>query len=363
MTFVVSICVLFYVGFMVFMISGLFKHTDLEIKPSDTLPSVSVVVAARNEEVHLPHLISDLISQEYPLDKLEVIIVNDCSTDDTATILDDASNNYAFIKVITIDQISKHMTPKKNALSIGIEAAVGEIIVLTDADCRVRKLWVSSMAYSVMNKESISIGFSEIGLQNQSFFHRYQKIDFLSIIIANAGFSGWGLFWSGTGQNLAFFKGDFEKIGGFEKVKGRISGDDMYLVQSISKLKPAILHIDPNSFVKTSAMKSVNDFFNQRIRWSSNAKLTLENEPLFFGFLLTTVSFNLLIIGSLLIGNAWIGLMTIKVVFDGLAVFLGSKLFNRTMDFPAYCLWAILQPLYIPLIGFLGIRGKFTWKS
>ena len=362
MSLVISICVLFYIGFMALMISGLFKHTKLEIKSYETLPSVSVVVAARNEEDHIQHLINDLISQEYPLDKLEVVIVNDRSNDDTAAILEDASDNYAFIKVITIDQMSKDMTPKKNALSKGIEAAVGEIIVLTDADCRVRKLWVSSMAYSVMNKEGISIGFSEIGLQNESFFHRYQKIDFLSIIIANAGFSGWGLFWSGTGQNLAFFKRDFEKIGGFEKVKDRISGDDMYLVQSISKLKPAILHIDPNSFVKTSAMKSVNDFFNQRIRWSSNAKLTLGNEPLFFGFLLTTISFNLLIIGSLLIGNAWIGLMTIKVIFDGLAVFLGSKLFNRTMDFPAYCLWAILQPLYIPLIGFLGIRGKFTWK-
>ena len=363
MSLVISICVLFYIGFMTLMISGLFKHTELEIKSYETLPSVSVVVAARNEEDHIQYLINDLISQEYPLDKLEVVIVNDRSNDDTAAILDDASNNYAFIKVITIDQVSKDMTPKKNALSRGIEAAVGEIIVLTDADCRVGKLWVSSMAYSVINKESISIGFSEISLQNESFFQRYQKIDFLSIIIANAGFSGWGLFWSGTGQNLAFFKKDFETIGGFEEVKDRISGDDMYLVQSISKLKPAILHIDPNSFVKTSAMGSVNDFFNQRIRWSSNAKLALGNEPLFFGFLITTISFNLLIICSLLIGNEWIGLMTIKAVFDGLAIFLGSKLFNRTMDFPIYFLWAILQPLYIPLIGFLGIRGKFTWKS
>ena len=254
MTLVVSICVLFYVGFMVFMISGLFKHNELEIKSSETLPNVSVVVAARNEEGHIPYLINDLISQEYPLDKLEVIIVNDRSTDDTAAILDDASDNYAFIKVITIDQISKDMTPKKNALTKGIEAAFGEIIVLTDADCRVGKLWVSSMTYSVVSKESISIGFSEINQKHESFFHRYQKIDFLSIIIANAGFSGWGLFWSGTGQNLAFFKRDFEKIGGFEKVKDRISGDDMYLVQSISKLKPAILHIDPNSFVKTSSI-------------------------------------------------------------------------------------------------------------
>ena len=349
-------------GFMVFMISGLFKHTELEIKSYETLPSVSVVVAARNEESHIPHLINDLISQEYPLDKLEVVIVNDRSNDDTAAILDDASDNYAFIKVITIVQESKNMTHKKNALTKGIEAAIGEVIILTDADCRVGKLWVSSMAYSVMNKKSISIGFSEIDLQHESFFHRYQKIDFLSIVVANAGFSGWGLFWSGTGQNLAFHKSDFDKIGGFEKVKDRISGDDMYLVQSISKLKPAILNIDPNSFVKTSAMGSVNDFLNQRIRWSSNAKLTLGDKPLFFGFLLTTIGFNLLIIGSLLIGNAWIGLMTIKVVFDGLAIFLGSKLFNRTMDLPAYCLWAILQPLYIPLIGVLGIRGRFVWK-
>ena len=216
MSLVISICVLFYVGFMALLISGLFKHTELEIKSYETLPSVSVVVAARNEEGHIPYLINDLISQEYPLDKLEVIIVNDRSTDDTKAILDDASDNYAFIKVVTINQVSKDMTPKKYALTRGIEAAVGEIIVLTDADCRVRKLWVSSMAYSVISKESISIGFSEINPQHESFFHRYQKIDFLSIVIANAGFSGWGLFWSGTGQNLAFFKRDFEKIEGFE---------------------------------------------------------------------------------------------------------------------------------------------------
>ena len=120
MTLVVSICVLFYVGFMVFMISGLFKHNELEIKSSETLPKVSVVVAARNEESHIAYLIDDLISQEYPLDKLEVIIVNDRSTDDTATILDDASDNYAFIKVITIDQVSKDMTPKKMLLQGGL---------------------------------------------------------------------------------------------------------------------------------------------------------------------------------------------------------------------------------------------------
>ena len=362
MSFLISICVLCYVGFVLFLISGLFKHTELDVKSYDTLPKVSVVIAARNEEVHISNLIDDLIVQEYPLDKLEVIIVNDRSTDKTLDILNNASDKYAFIKVISIEESSKEMAPKKNALTKGIESAIGEIIVLTDADCRVGKLWISSMTYSVMNQNSITIGFSEVSTEDSSLFDRYQRIDFLSIIIANAGFSGWNYFWSGTGQNLAFYKNDFEKINGFESVKDRISGDDMYLVQSISKLKNGYVHIDPNSFVKTSSMKSLGDFFNQRVRWSSNAKLNFYDKPLFFGFLLITLIYNLLIFISILVGAPYIGLVSIKLLLDGITIFLGGKLFNKKMDFLAYCLWSILQPIYIPVIGIWGIRGKFNWK-
>ena len=69
--------------FILFILSGLFKHSLLPIKTSKELPKVSVVIAARNEEMVLPSLIKDLVNQEYPLDKLEVIIVNDRSTDAT----------------------------------------------------------------------------------------------------------------------------------------------------------------------------------------------------------------------------------------------------------------------------------------
>ena len=98
------------------------------------------------------------------------------------------------------------MTPKKNALSKGIEIASGEIIISTDADCRVGKFWVSSMAYSVKNKDCITIGYSEIDENQKSIFELYQKLDFFGIIIANAGAAGWNHYWSGTGQNLAYFK-------------------------------------------------------------------------------------------------------------------------------------------------------------
>lgn len=358
---ITCISVVLYFLFIIFIISGLFKHESPNISSSKDLPMVSVVLAARNEESNLPDLIYDLVNQEYPLDRLEVIFVNDRSTDLTHRILNEASDNYSFIKHIVIEELSAEMTPKKYALTKGIDSANGEIIISTDADCRVGKLWVSSMTYDVIKSNGISIGFSKIS--DKSFFDQYQKIDFLGIISANAGAGGWKQFWSGTGQNLAYFKSDFILIDGFEPVKNKISGDDMYLVQAISKIKSGSINIDPNSFVSTKPMKNIKEFINQRIRWSSNAKLNVKKSPYFFSFLASSFSFNLILLFYFLFSENWILLFLFKFLCDGLVVFMGSKLFNVNIKLPAYLLWAITQPFYIPAIGLLGIREKFTWKK
>ena len=170
-----------YLLFSLFIISGLFRHNTLPISNSGTLPFVSVIIAARNEEDNIPSLIDDLINQEYPLGKFEIIIVNDRSSDSTQNILIEASENYSFIKNIKIDKKSKEMTPKKHAIDIGIKESKGEIILATDADCRVGSLWVASMTYSLINKNGIIIGYSEIDDKKRNFFEKYQKIDFLAI--------------------------------------------------------------------------------------------------------------------------------------------------------------------------------------
>ena len=192
--------------------------------------------------------------------KFEIIIINDRSNDSTQKILDEASENYSFIKSIKIDKKSKEMTPKKHAIDLGIKESKGEIIIATDADCRVGSLWIASMTYSLINKNGVIIGYSEIDDKKGTFFEKYQKLDFLAIIVANAGAAGWNHYWSGTGQNLAYYKKDYLEIGGFEPVKDKISGDDMYLVQAISNLKKGYVNIDPNSHVKTKAMNSIKDF-------------------------------------------------------------------------------------------------------
>jgi cellulose synthase/poly-beta-1,6-N-acetylglucosamine synthase-like glycosyltransferase len=350
-----------YLAFVLFIIAGLFRHNEQSIISVDQTPFVSVVIAARNEENNLPDLIQDLVHQEYPLDRLEVIIVNDRSTDSTAQILKEAADNFAVVKYIYIEKLSIEMTPKKHALTLGIEMAKGDVILSTDADCRVGKLWVSSMAYSVIQQNGISIGYSKVSAE--SFFEQIQMLDFLGIITANAGAGGWGHFWSGTGQNLAYKKSDFEAISGFESVQDKISGDDMYLVQSISKLKNGIINIDVNAFVTTAAMPTFSDFINQRIRWSSNSKDNAMKNHLFFAFLSSAFLCNSTLLLSFLFGYSWLFTFSLKFILEGSAVFLGGKLFNTKVNPIVYVVWALAQPIYIPVVGLMGLQNRYTWKT
>ena len=65
-----------YTFFILFIISGLFRHNILPVSNLETLPFVSIIIAARNEEENLPDLLDDLINQEYPSNRFEIIIIN-----------------------------------------------------------------------------------------------------------------------------------------------------------------------------------------------------------------------------------------------------------------------------------------------
>ena len=266
------------------IVSGLLFRDRTSAKYEKSIPFTTVVIAARNEQNNLPSLFDDLVNQKIDKNKFEVIVANDRSVDNTEEIINEYSNKYKFIKAIHIIKKSE-MASKKYALENAIKKSKGEIILATDADCRVSNDWATSMASLVNQTNKVVIGYSKISGQN-SLIHEIQKIDFLGIMAANGGLLTNGIVCSGSGQNLGYKKKDFFDIGGFEEVKHRESGDDMYIVQKISKIKGAIFNYDKNSFVTTLPKNSLLSYINQRIRWSSNSKLTLFTNPLFFLFLI-----------------------------------------------------------------------------
>ena len=215
---------------------------------------------------------------------------------------------------------------------------------------------MSSIVSCFENDVGIVVGYSEVKKKNASFFTHFQGIDFLALMSANAGTMGWSSPWSGSGQNLAYRKSEFDRIGGFSPVLHQVSGDDMYLIQSISKHKRAIFNTSRKGFVTTAPVSTLKMYLNQRIRWASNSQKLMGNNLFFLFFLLSTLicnaGFHLLLI-----------LLGIKALFDGLIIYTGSIIFHSRISLVSFIVWFLFQPIYIPLVGVLGLAGAFSWKE
>lgn len=108
-------------------------------------PVVSVVIAVKNESHRIEKRLNNLLEQDYPADKLELIIVSDGSGDDTAAILQklaaDLSQNQ--VKISTYSYAPSK--GKSTALNAGVEYAKGEIIVFADARQQFEKNTISQL--------------------------------------------------------------------------------------------------------------------------------------------------------------------------------------------------------------------------
>ncbi len=354
-----------YAIFMLYFLSGLIRLRKTPLVKNSKEPTVSVIVAARNEEDNIGDLLKDLSNQTYPLEKLQIIISDDRSNDDTWLIISDYLKRYNNFTGVRLSIPSTTMTPKKYALTKAIDESNGEIIISTDADCRVQNTWVKSIVETFDKETGIVIGYSKIDMKSERFFDHYQSIDYLALMSANAGTLGWENAWTGSGQNIAYRRSDFNKIDGFNPVANKVSGDDFYLVQAISNIAKAKYNTNPNGFVKTKPSENISKFISQRIRWASNTKKLFNTDYLFLLFLFTNLFTNTILL-LLLLKNYWQFLpmlFGIKFLFDTIVLFFGSKLFKTEIKMHAYLLWFFLQPIYTPILGIFSMLGKFRWKT
>ncbi|MBS1807086.1 MAG: glycosyltransferase [Acidobacteria bacterium] len=95
-------------------------------------PKVSVIIAARNEEREIASALQSVLNQDY--DNLEVIVVNDRSTDATRQILTQIATQHPQLKIIHLHELPSGWLGKNHALHIGSYQATGKLILFTDAD-------------------------------------------------------------------------------------------------------------------------------------------------------------------------------------------------------------------------------------
>jgi cellulose synthase/poly-beta-1,6-N-acetylglucosamine synthase-like glycosyltransferase len=255
---------LIQVTFFVFIYSKAAKKSPELNRRVRKYPSLSVIICARNEAENLRQKLPFILEQNYP--EFEVIVVDDCSDDDTNEILENFSKKYSVLKVSKIKKDPKFSHGKKLALTIGIKAAKYDTLLLTDADCEpAGKDWMKYMSRNFSDQKNIVLG---IGLykKKKGFLNVLIRFETAFIAMQYAGFARSGKPYMGVGRNLSYKKELFFKNKGFASHLGLESGDDDLFINEVSNSYNTVVENNPQSFTYSEPEIKLRNWIRQKKR-------------------------------------------------------------------------------------------------
>jgi biofilm PGA synthesis N-glycosyltransferase PgaC len=256
----------------------------------------SIIICAKNEVKNLRKFLPIVLEQVYP--DYEVIVVNDCSWDETENYLKEIQPQYSHLVVSTIREQDKYRHGKKFALTLGIKAARNEILVLTDADCMpAGKNWLSSIASAYRSGTEIVLGYGAY-IKDKGLLNALIRFDTFQVGLQYLSFALAGIPYMGVGRNLSYRKSTFFNTKGFANHYHLFSGDDDLFVNENATSENTRIEISKDAFTYSEAKQTFGEWFRQKARhgttaayYKSKHKILLAVLPLsnilFFGLLIT----------------------------------------------------------------------------
>lgn len=236
---------------------------------------VSIIVAARNEAATIEKVLDSLGQQDYPEQLIEIFVVDDASTDATASLARGALAGRRNSRVVQADTSLTGLNGKARALATAICQSSGEIILITDADCEVTPSWVRSHLAHYHADTGMVGGFVALTKPQQQagLFVRLQSLDWHFLCAAGAGAAGLGQAISVFGNNCSFRRVAYDEAGGFNGAGFSVIEDFALLraMQRTTRWRLAF-SADPGLLVQTAPAASLSQFFHQRKRWALGAR-------------------------------------------------------------------------------------------
>ncbi len=268
------ISALFLIYYLI-LISYISKGLNPPAESSEnSLPAVSLLIPCHNEAQQLPRLIRCLDNLVYPESHLEIIFINDRSTDQTETIIQAyVDKNPKKRHLLNIKSTPHNYSPKKWALAQGVEQASGEIIITTDADTFPPANWINSMVSFYQPDTGMVLGYAPYRTDGKfnTLFHHCLALEYYGLGVIAAASAGMGNPSTCNGANLSYRRELFKQINGFGNTVKWISGDDDLLMHRVKQLSPMkiIYALDSQAAVFTDPPHTLHHFIRQRIRFSS----------------------------------------------------------------------------------------------
>lgn len=279
-----SLLIQLYYYFGVFFKVVQKKNSVAKKTISEDQPPVSVVICARNEEENLQRFLPKILEQKYP--NFEVVVVNDCSADNSDMVLENLQKQYPHLKVTTIKADEKFSHTKKLALTVGIKAAKHEWLLLTDADCVPHgDMWLATMAENFNGNAEVVLGYGGY-LSEKGLLNKFIRMDTMQIAMSYLGLALLGRPYMGVGRNLAYKRSLFFKNRGFASHSHVESGDDDLFVREVACKGNTRVEFRTNAQMLSVPNKSYVNWLRQKRRhtstsrfYSTSVKIRLGLEP------------------------------------------------------------------------------------
>jgi poly-beta-1,6-N-acetyl-D-glucosamine synthase len=247
---------------LVFLRVPLFSGAKLQY--AETKGPVSVIICAKNEEENLAQHLPLILEQDYP--EFEVIVVNDCSDDDSQQVLENMQEKYSHLRVTQIKHDEKFTHGKKLALTIGIKAAKNEWLLMTDADCKPKtNQWIATMQRNFVPDSQIVLGYGGYNPE-KGFLNKMIRYDCMMIALQYFSFALIKMPYMGVGRNLAYRKSLFMNNKGFASHSHLKSGDDDLFINEVANGKNTRVELSINSLTSSIPKKSFEKWAFQKGR-------------------------------------------------------------------------------------------------
>ncbi len=341
-----------------------FKNTQQSPKTAFT-----IIVPFRNEEKNLPNLLRSFSKLNYPHELIEIVMVDDFSTDRSEKICIQWRMNHDDIDTTLLENLRLSRSPKKDAIARAMPIAKHNWIITTDADCTVPKNWLKTIDHYIQAHEpEMIVGAVKYKTKN-NWFHHFQQLDLLSLQGVTIGSFGIGKPFMCNGANFAYTKKLFRELDGFNGNDKIASGDDVFLLQKAVKHNPDLVHYLKNTqtIVKTKPENDLFKLFMQRVRWAAKTTGYQSNYAKFLAVIVLLMNLSLVVGFGLSINGIfdWSYLLiafSIKYMVDYVLLLKTDK-YLRKGEWLLPITSSIIYPLFSSCIGIYSLFGGFSWKG
>ena len=348
---------LYFFQIVFFLIGAIKNYPKLS---DEELPTATVIVAARNENKNIVDCLKSLDKLEYPEGKLEIIIVDDHSTDNTYELTSNFIHDKSRFKLIQPAKTIGVVKGKANAIANAIEIASGEIILTTDADCVVSKNWAKTLASYFTKDTALVCGYTNQFADN--LFKAMQSVDFVYLLGVAGGTMNLGKPLSCIGNNMSYRKDIYFEVGGYEKIPFSVTEDFQVLMAMHNLKKYKIIYpIDKEGLVTSKAFDNIKSLYWQKKRWGvGGLKSDLVGYLVMATAFITHIGF---LMQPLFFSVNTLVISLFKILIDFYFLKEIYKKLSLKLRVSHFVIFEIYFLIYVVVLPFLVINKKVKWKD